>query len=263
MNTITRTASKSTNLAIDLGKYKSVACVHDQASGEVGFTTFETTRAEVQKLIGKVQPAIVIIEACLLAGWVHICAANSACVAWSPTRLARPGRFKHLKRKTDKDDALRLAQLYLLDQLPSLAAGLSSPFGVRPLDFRGHRWVRRLKLPVRGGAAGAPAPPGVPGQRFRVAPGAVQLPVGQDLQRVVGTTADAAHGLIGQRLVAHLRHPQALRWNDQDKLPGRLQRLHVAKSRDAGPVNFIGWFGDTRPTRRQHRADRLQPRTRP
>ena len=34
MNTITTTASTNTSiLAIDLGKYKSVACVHDQATG--------------------------------------------------------------------------------------------------------------------------------------------------------------------------------------------------------------------------------------
>jgi hypothetical protein len=37
-------------------------------------------------------------------------------------------------------------------------------------------------------------------------------------------------------------------------LPGRLQQLSRSKGRDAGPVNFIGWFGlatvnvpDTRP----------------
>ncbi|HZZ78918.1 MAG TPA: hypothetical protein VFE62_10395 [Gemmataceae bacterium] len=30
------------------------------------------------------------------------------------------GKFKHLKRKTDKDDALRLAQLHLLGQLPTV-----------------------------------------------------------------------------------------------------------------------------------------------
>lgn len=29
-------------------------------------------------------------------------------------------------------------------------------------------------------------------------------------------------------------------FNDQDKLPGRLERRCFAKSRDAGPVNFIG-----------------------
>jgi transposase len=120
MNTISSTASTSTILAIDLGKYKSVACVHDQATGEIRFTTFETTRAELRRLINQEQPAVVIIEACLLAGWVHdLCGelgvrclvANTASEAW---------KFKHLKRKTDKDDALRLAQLYLLGQLPTV-----------------------------------------------------------------------------------------------------------------------------------------------
>ena len=115
MNTNTTTAS-ATILAIDLGKYKSVACVHDQATGELAFTTFDTSRAELRKLIGKAQPAVVIIEACLLAGWVHdLCGdmgvrclvANTASEAW---------KFKHLKRKTDRDDALRLAQQDLAGQ---------------------------------------------------------------------------------------------------------------------------------------------------
>ena len=44
MNTITTTASTSTTiLAIDLGKYKSVVRVHDQATGEYRRTTFDTT----------------------------------------------------------------------------------------------------------------------------------------------------------------------------------------------------------------------------
>lgn len=119
MNTITKTASTKAILAIDLGKYKSVACVHD-AGGEISFTTFDTTRAELQRLIAQEQPDVIIIEACLLAGWVHdLCGelgvrclvANTASEAW---------KFKHLKRKTDKDDAQRLAQLYLLDQLPTV-----------------------------------------------------------------------------------------------------------------------------------------------
>ena len=38
--------------------------------------------------------------------------ANTASEAW---------KFKHLKRKTDRDDALRLAQLYALGQLPTVA----------------------------------------------------------------------------------------------------------------------------------------------
>jgi transposase len=120
MNTISVTASTSSILAIDLGKYKSVACVHDPDSGEIRFATFDTTRAELQRLLAKENPGVVIIEACLLAGWVHdLCGecgvrclvANTASEAW---------KFKHLKRKTDKDDALRLAQLYTLGQLPTV-----------------------------------------------------------------------------------------------------------------------------------------------
>ena len=100
MNTLMNAASTSTILAIDLGKYKSVACVHDQATGEISFTTFETSRYELRKLIAKHQPAVVIIEACLLAGWVHdLCGelgvrclvANTASEAW---------KFKHLRWDT-------------------------------------------------------------------------------------------------------------------------------------------------------------------
>src|SRR5262249_51711840 len=109
-----------TILAIDLGKYKSVVCILDDASGEYRFTTFHTSRAELRKLLAKEQPAVGLIEACLLAGWgLALChavglrclVANTASEAW---------KFKPLKRKDDRDDGLRLAQLYVLDQLPTV-----------------------------------------------------------------------------------------------------------------------------------------------
>ncbi len=120
MTTTVTTTAADTILAIDLGKYKSVACVHDGPSGTFRFTRFDTTRSELQRLLARDRPTVVLIEACLLAGWVHdLCAqlgipcrvANTASEAW---------KFKHLKRKTDKDDAQRLAQLYRLDQLPTV-----------------------------------------------------------------------------------------------------------------------------------------------
>ena len=67
MHTTTKTASTSTILAIDLGKYKSVVCMFDEGNGEFRFNSFETTRSELCKLIRKEQPAVVIVEACLLA----------------------------------------------------------------------------------------------------------------------------------------------------------------------------------------------------
>ena len=165
MNTITTTASTNTILAIDLGKYKSAPCRHDQATGEDAFTTFETTRAELRKLLGKEQPGGVVIEACLLAGWVHdLCGelgirclvANTASEAW---------KFKHLKRKTDKGDALRLAQLCHRGQLPTVTLPPAQVRQWRSLIACRQTWVgRRVAVQNRIRALfvaqGLPAPRG-------------------------------------------------------------------------------------------------------
>jgi transposase len=166
MNTISTSPSANASiLAIDLGKYKSVVCVHDPDTGEFRFTTFDTTRAELRKLIGKEEPAVVVIEACLLAGWVHdLCVelgvrclvANTASEAW---------KFKHLKRKTDKDDALRLAQLHLLDQLPTVTLPPTEVRQWRSLIACRQTWVgRRIAVQNRIRALfvaqGLPAPRG-------------------------------------------------------------------------------------------------------
>lgn len=170
MNTITSTAAAVTAptgpiLAIDLGKYKSVACAHDQATGEICFTTLETTRAELRKLLGKERPAVVVIEACLLAGWVHdLCGecgvrclvANTASEAW---------KFKHLKRKTDKDDALRLVQLYVLGQLPTVTLPPATVRQWRSLiatrqNLVGRRVAVQNRIRALFVAQGLPAPRG-------------------------------------------------------------------------------------------------------
>ena len=65
MTTTAKTTAADTILAIDLGKYKSVACVHAEASGTFHFTSLETTRSELQRLLARHRPTVVIIEACL------------------------------------------------------------------------------------------------------------------------------------------------------------------------------------------------------
>ena len=122
MKTMKMNSSVGCILAIDLGKYKSVACLYPAASGqaEVCFRSFDTSRDELADLLEQVKPAVLVIEACALSGWVHDLSvahgvpcqvANTASEAW---------KFKHTKRKTDKDDALRLAQLFALGQLPTV-----------------------------------------------------------------------------------------------------------------------------------------------
>ena len=120
MSTATTTATTCAILALDLGKYKSVACAYDPDDGEARFQTLTTGRAELARLIDRERPAVVVIEACTLAGWVHDLCVERGVVCKVANTASEAWKFKHAKRKTDKDDALRLAQLEALGQLPTV-----------------------------------------------------------------------------------------------------------------------------------------------
>ena len=110
-------------LAIDLGKFKSTACLYQAADSEFAVESFVTEREGLRRLLAKHRPGVVVIEACLLAGWVSDCC-GEACVPCKVANTASEAwKFKHAKRKTDRDDALRLAQLEALGQLPTSPEG--------------------------------------------------------------------------------------------------------------------------------------------
>jgi transposase len=104
-------------LAIDLGKFKSVTCLLDTETNETEFWTMSTDRPYLLTFLQKYQPDLVVIESCSTSGWVHdactaagfkvlVCNANQE--AW---------KWKNVKRKTDRDDALKLAKLAAVGQL--------------------------------------------------------------------------------------------------------------------------------------------------
>ena len=111
-------------LALDLGKFNSVLCVYDPATHAHRFASAQTTPQRIHDVLVTHQtddPAdtLLVIETCDVAGWVHdlatamgmaVAVANPAHEAWRWTRV---------KRKTDKDDALKLAKLAVLGQLPT------------------------------------------------------------------------------------------------------------------------------------------------
>lgn len=117
-------------LALDLGKFNSVLCVYDVASHAHHFTSVQTMPQTIHDLLlehqtGDPAQTLLVIETCDVAGWVHdiavalgiaVAVANPAHEAWRWTRV---------KRKTDKDDALKLAKLAVLGQLPT--AHMPSP----------------------------------------------------------------------------------------------------------------------------------------
>lgn len=155
----------TTILALDLGKYKTVACAYDGDPAAARFHTLDTTREELRQLFERHREAVVVVEACALSGWVHdLCTelglacqvANTASEAW---------KFKHSKRKTDRDDALRLAQLQALGQLPTVTVPPPATRQWRALiagrqDLLGRRVAVQNRVRALFLGQGLPAPRG-------------------------------------------------------------------------------------------------------
>lgn len=104
-------------LGIDLGKYTSAACLFDTQSNDTLFFSFKSFASEFKALLSQTQPEQVVIEACTISGWVYdLCQAEGFnTIVANPTHEA--WHWKHVKRKTDKDDALKLTKLAALGQI--------------------------------------------------------------------------------------------------------------------------------------------------
>jgi transposase len=109
-----------TIIAIDLGRYKSVACVYTRTTRAHMFRTVDTTPDELAKIWSKRPGAVVVIEACSNAGWVHDRALAAGHAVKVANTTGEAWKFTRLKRKTDHDDALRLAELEAIGQLPTV-----------------------------------------------------------------------------------------------------------------------------------------------
>ena len=105
-------------LALDLGKFKTVGCLLDTESTAVEYATIKMVPFAVHNLIASHRPDRVVFEIGPAAGWVHDVAAQSC----SDIQVANPNtegwRWRNVKAKTDRLDALKLARLSAADQLP-------------------------------------------------------------------------------------------------------------------------------------------------
>jgi transposase len=110
----------STILGLDLGKFKSVACLYDPATTQARFTAVHTDPTDLRKLLQAERPRLVVFETGTVAGWVaDTCdelglaylVANPMHEAWS---------WRKVRRKTDRDDALKLARMAALGELPTV-----------------------------------------------------------------------------------------------------------------------------------------------
>lgn len=104
-------------MAIDLGKYKSMICYYNTETQDHVFETVVTERDYFRTLLKHHVPDLVVVEACGPSGWVgDVCEElNLKLIVCSTNEQA--WLFKNTKRKTDKDDALKLARLAVMNEL--------------------------------------------------------------------------------------------------------------------------------------------------
>lgn len=134
-------------LALDLGKYKTVGCAYESESGIHQFERTFTTPAALERLVQEVKPDRVVIEVCNIAGWVcdlmgrlgiALQVANTSDDAW---------RWRQVKQKDDRRDALKAARLSAVNQLREVYI---PPLAVRQwralIAYRQHLVGRRTKL---------------------------------------------------------------------------------------------------------------------
>lgn len=107
-------------LAMDLAKSKTVVCDYDGQSGKHKYLTVRTRPQQIHDLIVERLPEGVVIEISSSAGWVY----DIGKALGVEVQVANPNhqgwRWKNVKRKNDRDDALKLAQLSAMNQLPTV-----------------------------------------------------------------------------------------------------------------------------------------------
>lgn len=136
-------------LALDLGKFKTVACGYDPATPDaVWFRKVSTSVESLELLLRQVQPQLVVIETCTIAGWVHeLCQRLGVpCLVANPHGEA--WRWKNVKRKTDRDDAWKLARLAAGDELPVVTMPSAAVRQKRAL-LKTRQWVIHQRVAVQ------------------------------------------------------------------------------------------------------------------
>jgi transposase len=107
-------------LAMDLGKSKTVFCLYNSQNSEHRFGKVVTRPQQIHDLIVEESPDRIVFEICSSAGWIY----DIAMRLNFETQVANPNteawRWKNVKRKNDREDALKLAKLSAMNQLPTV-----------------------------------------------------------------------------------------------------------------------------------------------
>jgi transposase len=104
-------------LALDLGKFNSVLCWYEPESRTAEFRTVRSSAAELRVELLRQPVKLVVFEACSQAGWVHDLCTELKRPALVASTTGAAWQWKRIKRKTDRDDALKLARMAAVGEI--------------------------------------------------------------------------------------------------------------------------------------------------
>ena len=138
----------TTILALDLGKFNTVLCWYESESRTPVFRTVKSTPELLRVELLRQPVSQVVFEACSQAGWVHDLCEELKLPAKVAGTCGAAWQWKRVKRKIDRDDALKLARLAAVGEI-----GRTPSSGV---------WSRRGPWPSRSREAASWRPTNEP-----------------------------------------------------------------------------------------------------
>ena len=130
-------------LAIDLGKAKSVFCWYQVTDQSHAFKTVASTPQAFHDALAERPVGLVVIEACDMAGWVHDLCRTLGLAVEVANANTEGWRWKRVKNKSDRRDALKLAQLRAGGPLKTVCVPERAARHYKSLIFYRHRLVER------------------------------------------------------------------------------------------------------------------------
>lgn len=127
-------------ISIDLGKFNSMVCFFDSKTNKSTTQLVKSERGYLRTVLKSHPADLVVMEACSASGWVHDLCQELSLPTLVCSTHEDAWRWRNVKRKTDKDDAIKLARLAFCNEL--------KPTHVPSLQMREYRGLvkHRKKL---------------------------------------------------------------------------------------------------------------------
>ena len=107
-------------LALDLGKFNTMCCFFDSDSRKHSFLNAATERNYLASIFQEHKVDLVVMEACGPSGWIHDLACSFGLKTLVCSTNEDAWKWSNVKRKTDKDDALKLARMAAMGELKAV-----------------------------------------------------------------------------------------------------------------------------------------------